>query len=511
MSGPVYQLPARSTGTALSGFTVTQVALVGTGVGVLAGCAATLGAAGTAVGVTVLICTVLLAVFPVAGEPLYQILPTALGFAVAGRRPRPATAPARRRNRLRDSSGPVLPAWIGQVDLAEASAGCAVATVDGGPPGLVRHRRGGTVTVVLDVRGGPFSLLDPAGQHRQIGGWARVLSQLAREAPVTRLGWTVHSHPGGLDAAGGWTHEPARQPDEPRPVAADVHGMLALVSYRRLLTQTSALLVGHQVRLWLTVDPRRTRRRQINPDGLALAAAEALAGRCQTAGLTVLGLLDAAALADIVTAHADPPKPAVGADGSVGLAIRAGLTGRGRLRPAAGLDLRPYWDAVHIGGTWHRLFWVSQWPPTGLQPGWLDPLLHETPNSARTVAVVMEPVPLRISRRRINSESVSVDTALAMREKHAFRIPVHLARAHEEIDRRDAEIHAGYPEYTYLCLIDVTGVDRAGLDEASADLLDLAARCGITDLRPLHGRHHLAWPATLPFGLAPRRTLTGSS
>jgi hypothetical protein len=381
--------------------------------------------------------------------------------------------------------------------------------VDGGPPGLVRHRHGGVVTVVLDVRGGPFSLLDPAGQHRQIGGWARVLSQLAREAPVARLGWTVHSHPGGLDTADGWTQRPVRQPTEPRPI--DMRGVLALASYRRLLTHTTPMLVGHEVRLWLTVDPGRTRRRQGDADALALAAAAALAGRCQTAGLTVYGLLDADALAQTLAAHADPAGPAAGVDGSApGLAVRAGLATRSRRRSTADLDVRPHWDAVQVGGTWHRLFWVSQWPPTGLQPGWLDPLLHETAG-ARTVAVLMEPVPLRTSRRRINSESVSVDTALAMREKHAFRIPVHLARAQEEIDRRDAEIHAGYPEYAHLTLIDVTGVDRAGLDEASAGLVDLAARCGIADLRPLHGRHHLAWPATLPFGLAPRRALTGSS
>jgi hypothetical protein len=165
---------------------------------------------------------------------------------------------------------------------------------------------------------------------------------------------------------------------------------------------------------------------------------------------------------------------------------------------------------VEIGATWHRLYWVSQWPATGLHPGWLDPLLHEAP-AARTLAVAMEPVPPRASRRRINSESVSVDTALAMRDKHGFRIPAHLARAHEDIDRRDAEIHAGFPEYAYLGLLDVTGADRPGLDEAGAAVVDLAARCGIADLRPLHGQHHLAWPATLPFGLAPRQALTGTS
>jgi hypothetical protein len=173
--------------------------------------------------------------------------------------------------------------------------------------------------------------------------------------------------------------------------------------------------------------------------------------------------------------------------------------------------MRAWWDSVQIGATWHRTFWIAGWPTGGLRPGWLDPLLHDVPG-VRTLAVAMAPVPWRVSRRRINSDSVSIDTAVHLRDQHAFRVPVHLTQAHDDIDRRDAELTAGYPEYAYLGLLDVTAPSRDDLADASAAVVDLAARCGIVDLRPLHGRHHTAWAATLPFGLVPRRPiLTGAA
>jgi hypothetical protein len=163
------------------------------------------------------------------------------------------------------------------------------------------------------------------------------------------------------------------------------------------------------------------------------------------------------------------------------------------------------WDAARTGTSWHRVFRVAHWPARTLHPGWLDPRLHETPG-VRTLAVVMEPVPARASRRRVTADAATADTALALRERHAAHIPAPLARAHTDIDRRDAELHAGHPEYAYLGLLAVTAPTRTELDEAVADL---AARCGIGTPHPLHGRHAHAWAATLPLGLAPRHTQAG--
>jgi len=156
------------------------------------------------------------------------------------------------------------------------------------------------------------------------------------------------------------------------------------------------------------------------------------------------------------------------------------------------------------------VFWVAQWPATSLTPGWWEPLLLD-PAEVRTLAVVAEPVAARASRRRVNAESVSIEGQLRLRERHAFRVPVRLAQAHAEVDEREEELNAGFPEYAYLALACVTAASRQELEAASHALADTAARCGILELRPLHGRHDAAWACILPIGRAPDRDLLGGA
>ncbi|WP_410173590.1 SCO6880 family protein [Frankia nepalensis] len=305
-----------------------------------------------------------------------------------------------------------------------------------------------------------------------------------------------------------------------------------LASYRALLADT--LLQHHDLRLWLTVDPRRAHHRRASPDRpeqVALDTARQLATRAATAGLTVHGALTTAQLTAELTAHADPttatappanrtaPTDAARPVEPRGLAARANLPGA-RHAPATPtpppLDPTPtrttveaYWDAARIGATWHRVFWVAAWPTGPLRPGWLDPLLHETP-AARTLTVALQPIPPRTSRRRLNQDTAAVELALQIRDRHRVRIPTHLSAAHDALDQRDAELSAGHPELAYTALIDLAAPDRPALDTATAELADLAARAGITDLRPLHGRHHHVFPATLPLGLTIRRPNPGA-
>jgi hypothetical protein len=287
-----------------------------------------------------------------------------------------------------------------------------------------------------------------------------------------------------------------------------------LGSYTRLLAD--AVLQHHDLRLWITIDPRRGPRRpgRHRPEQSAVEAAAAFALRAADAGLTIHGALTRTQLTAELTRLTDPTParrrhPAAEPSG---LAARAGLPGahptHTPTRPEqAGGEVR--WDAVRTGGTWHRLFWVAAWPTVPLHPGWLDPVLHETP-AARTLTVAFTPLTARASRRRINHDTAAVDLALQIRDRHAVRVPDQLARAHDDIRQRDAELSAGHPELAYLALVDLAAPDHDTLDTASAELADLAARAGIVDLRPLHGRHHHALPAALPLGLTVRRPHPGA-
>jgi hypothetical protein len=284
--------------------------------------------------------------------------------------------------------------------------------------------------------------------------------------------------------------------------------------YRRLLADAAVLTWRHELRIWLTVDPRRTGNSAAAPADAALAATRTLTNRCAAAGLICSAPLSPVEIAQAIRGQADPSSlPGLTAV-QRGLAERAGLADTGSagtvpdLAHAAPLAVETSWDGVRVDGAWHRTFWVARWPALDLPPGWWEPLLHEQVG-VRTLAVVLEPVPARLSRRRINSESVSVEGQVRLRERHAFRVPVGLAQAQAEVDQREAELQAGFPEYGYLALAGVTAHSRTELDTASQALTDAAARCGVVELRPLHGRQDAAWACTLPLGRVPDRELLG--
>ncbi|EFC79900.1 hypothetical protein [Parafrankia sp. EUN1f] len=514
MNTPVYRLPPRRTGTALFGASSVQVSLLAVGVGGLAAGPALLGPpAGVFAGATVLLTCLILGFARVEGHLLITLIPIIAGYLLR------ASIPTAGDND--DASTPPGlgdPPTVGRADTGGSAAELPrclralellrphtddVPTIDGHPLGLLRDRRTGAVTVVVDVRGGSFGLAAADEQHRRIAGWAHVLSQSARDPRVSQLGWTVRS--GHRDP-----------PTSPERTVTESEA-----AYRRIVEDTAGFLLQHEIRLWMTIDPPRTGR-PVNARTAALGATETLTARCRAAGLDVRGALSADGILRTVRDHADATSTHdaitvvdVGPPG--GPATRAHLPPPTAAHPLPlsrqpsdprDLIVESTWTAARIGETWHRVLWIAQWPAHALHPEWLSPLLHEAPGT-RTLAVAMTPVPWRVSRRRLNSDSVSAQTAAALRDRHAFRIPAPLTHAHDDIDRRDAELTAGFPEFAYVGLLDLAAASRDDLDATTAATVELAARCGITDLRPLHGRHAAAWPATLPLGLAPRRPVTG--
>jgi hypothetical protein len=508
-----YRLAGKRVGSALFGLAPPQLLLVA--IAVVAAVAlptSTRSSIGLIAGLAVAGMCAAMAFCPVGGQVAHEVVPVVAGYAMrkaAGRTrwaaPLPlltGTGPSR------DRRPPALPPGLSGLGLvAVPRPAWAAGSQPLAPVGLVRDRRAGTFTVVVTARGRQFSLLDPIGRHQRLANWATVLSQFGKEAsPVTRLGWSLWSAPAPLADHLAWLDSQRIAPGPaglPEGVEAD---------YRRLVDQAAPMVCRHDLRLWVTVDLRRLARRHGHAQDAsttALAAARALAERCRAAGLVVSAPLSPVEIAEAMRVQADPSVVDVMARVNRGLAERAGLASvldGVDVVHAAPLAMDERWDSVRVDGAWHRVFWVAQWPALTVEPGWLDPLLMAPP-CVRTMAVAMAPVPMRASRRRINADAVAVEGQLHMRERHAFRVPVHLQQAHADVDQREAELQAGHCEYAYLALVSVTGRDAEELDEASYALLDQAAQCGVTELRPLYARQAAGWACTLPLGRVPDRQL----
>ncbi|MGF7236693.1 MAG: SCO6880 family protein, partial [Frankia sp.] len=277
-----YRLTDRQGGGVLFGMTAVQVGFVAVGVGALVFLPAVVPPrVGIVAGLGVVAVCAALAFLPVGGRPLHAVLVTVTAFGgrrFAGRQrwmtPLPWSTPVPGRKAARD--GGELPPCLTGLDLMMAPrpewAGGREMLA---PVGLVRDRRTGGITVVVPVRGGEFSLLDPADRRVRLGTWAQLLSQFARESsPVVRLGWTLWSAPAPLAEHLGWVQD--HQDTEGR---GDGAAARAAEAYRRLVDEAAPTVTRHDLHVWLTIDARRLRRRA-DPVDAALAAARALAQRC---------------------------------------------------------------------------------------------------------------------------------------------------------------------------------------------------------------------------------------
>lgn len=498
-----YRLSARSAGTAFFGATPAQLALMSIGIvaAVKLLSRGPFSAANAVPAATGLAIAAVAAFASWRGRPVYEALPTAIRFwwrTLSGgnrwfcRLPLLGT----------EASGSA-------VNLPSCLEGLEILALDrpmwaGGqrtlaPLGLVRDRRTGTVTATLNVKGSEFQLVEEADQHNLIFAWGRALAQFARESsPVARICWHEWSCPAPLSEHLVWLASNV-DPDAP-----------AVAHYRSLLADQAVSVARHELRVTITVDPRRIGRKggrsarsKRDTAQVALAMLRSLGDRCRDAGLVVADPLSAADLCDAVRLGGDPA--VVRSRGpSASLEVRAGLV---PLAGAVPLAMETAWDHVRVDGAFHRSFWVWRWPTLEVGPRWLEPLLLDTPGT-RTVTMVMEPVSPRASRRRINHEAVRVQGDIHNRSRHDFRIPVELQRAQGDLDRREAELNSGFAEYRYLALIDIAARTLEELDDLSSAYVDVGAACGL-EIRALDGRHDAAWACSLPIGRAPDRDLIG--
>ena len=483
-----YRLSARTTGTVILGLQVQQLAILA--IGTLAAVLVTVRAAsmiGLFAGATIAGLAAVLAFIPWRGRPLFEAIPPVARYAtrrVRGRHqwlaPIPfVTTPAGATRRA-------LPPCLNGLEIVTAEETSETRTEPSRPPdAYIRDRNTGTLTAVLSVRGREFALLDADEQHQRIAAWGRVLGQIARDAlPVARVCWYEHCTTGTVPIAA--------------PTAIDTE---PAESYRALLQQTAPSVAHHELTVSVTVDPQRL---GAHADGSPIEAVEAagriLRNRLRDAGLEAESVVSPRALLDLIGRHADPyaTRPSARSMGShLGYADPA---------DALPLALETQWDSLRVDHAWHRTFWISAWPTLDVGARWLEPLLLDG-STTRTLALIMEPIAMSRSRRRLNVDAVRIQGDVANRERHGLRVPFHLERAHEDLDRRERELQSGYAEYRYLALLTVTANSRAALDAGSRTIIDGAAQCGL-ELRPLDLRHDAAWACTLPIGRTPDRGIS---
>ena len=446
---PRYQLGPRSRRGLVAGWRGGQLAAVGTG---LAAGVVLLrsvgGAAGALLAFVLVAVSVAFATWPLAGRSAEQWTPV-----VASHLARQAGVSRRGRSALSTLEINEIP-----IDVAGRRIGVVVDSL------------AGTWTATVRVGGSGFALGDEADRARRIAAWSGVLAGSAREGgALHRLQWMARCLPGGFDR---------EAPDEvtDRGVATG--------SYRSLLEQTAPLLWRHEVLVSLSVraGAGATRRRGHDAADRIVDELEALERRCLAAGLEVDGVLSPSALA---------------------ATIRSSFAVTGAPRGVADgwpwpLGVEESWSSVRTDATWHAVYWIAEWPRSGVGSGFLLPLMLEG-GLRRTIAVTMAPVgPLRAVRRAEHDRTSGAADA-ELRRRHGFAVTARTRHEHEATTRREIELAEGHAAFRFTGYLAVTADDEVALAGACGHLEQAALQAQL-ELHRMYGAQEDGYTCTLPTG-----------
>jgi len=400
---------------------------------------------------------------PLAGRPPPQWLSVAVSFASRRRvraQPPPSIAP-----------GPTL--RLPARTFAPGVYLCELPAVSGQAPiGVLLDEKGGTVAALLRARGGPFCLLDEKDKDHTLAAWAAVLESVsAHRTSLARLQWCQRALPADSDAL--LAH--LRVAGNPASPGFENHAMLLERAGKRSWRHETLLVVSVRC---------RGRHGHLGPTSEGADAlrneVRAVRGQMRSAGFVCDGVLDGA-----------------GAAAAIGSFLVAGLGRNPRAFPWP-LVVEEHWSEVHAEGSWHRTFWVAEWPRNRVGPDFLSPLLIGT--ARRSFSVVMAPVPPEKAAREAESSRTAQAADAQLRAQGGFLETARHRRQSEALEGRETELADGRGSFELAGYITVSAPDKMGLEEATAEL-ERAAGAAKLSLRPLYGQQKDALAWALPFGL----------
>lgn len=386
--------------------------------------------------------------------------------------------------------GPVpSPRWARHLELVEVPYRDSTVGV---------WRDGDAMVAVLGVSAPATALRDLEEQEAQLAAWGDMLRSTGG-TPVQRIGWAVRTSPDeGADAAA-WVREhasPTVRLSMPR----------LWESYLEVGDRAGSAAAARDRLLVIRVQPDRARRRLRHVKGkaqieaakaqLAVEQAELVGGRLVELGCHVDGLYTPEALAGLVRTTLDPSSRhqfaawrAGAGDGDAGVSPTTGMWP---------LSFEESADHVRVDGSFHRVFWVQEWPTVPVTADWLHPLLLRS-GVQRTITMVMEPHSTAKGVRSAHRARVSATTEAQVRVERGFLVSARSRRLAEAAEHREEELVEGHCDTSYSSFVLVSAASLPEL-EAACDVTAWEAGRAQLELRPLHGQHFEALGWVLPLG-----------
>jgi hypothetical protein len=339
----------------------------------------------------------------------------------------------------------------------------------GGAMGVLVDERAGTAAAIVRAQGSSFCLLDDTDKERKLGAWAAVLESLSNQrSTLARLQWCQRALP--ADGHALVSHlQRAGQAAGP-----------GYAGHLALLEKAGSRSLRHET-LLVVVVRARSRRGRPSREGAAALRNEVRALRTQmrNVGLVCQGVLDRR-----------------GAATALGGFLLPDLVRHPGAHPWP-LAVEEHWADVHADLTWHRTYWVAEWPRSRVGPDFLSPLLVGM--GRRSFSVVMAPVPSERAVRDAESSRTSQLADAQLRAQGGFLETARQRRKAEALEGRETELADGRGSFELAGFVSVSADDKPGLDQACAEL-ERAAGAAKLCLRPLFGQQKEALTWALPFG-----------
>ena len=123
------------------------------------------------------------------------------------------------------------------------------------------------------------------------------------------------------------------------------------------------------------------------------------------------------------------------------------------------LALEEHWADVRADGSWHRTYWVAEWPRSSVGPDFLSPLLIGT--GRRSFSVVMAPVPPERAERDAQSSRTAQVADAQLRAQGGFLETARQRRQAEAVEGREERLVDGRGVFKLSGYFTVSGSDKA--------------------------------------------------
>gem|GEM_PF-1430837 len=365
-----------------------------------------------------------------------------------------------------------------------------------GPTAVVWDSVHRTAAAIIEVRGCDFELLEAREQDGLLADFGRAIGVFVQEGtPVVRASWHEVAFRQSLDAHRRFVREVGTSVD-----AGHRRAYLALVD------EVGASTTRHSIYLTVVVGQAQVEKGgrvafgahgRTSEERTVAALDKSLgvfARRLSDSGIEVTRWLEAADVRQVLTEAIDPST-------ALGLAPQAGrLSDRmGTSTRMGPMEVDESFNWMCTDGTYHRSYRITEWPRTAQHGDWLVRLLAR-PESARTMAVVFEPVNPVKSQRQIERALAKLDAVTTVRAESGKRVTYAAQRAREDVLQREEELVSGFGEVRYWSVVTVSATSVDGLVSACEEWEASAGSVGLV-LSPCDGEHELGWGASLPLSL----------